>query len=164
MNILDIILLLCFIPALIQGVRKGFIAQVIAIISLLAGVFLSFQFATAVSGWLAQYIEGSEQVMKIVAFALIFIGVIIVLNLIGKALEGIVRIVMLNWVNRLLGVAFSFLKCALIIGLVIMAFNSINNSFHLVSEEELAQSILYTPIKDMAYTVFPYLKEMLFWK
>lgn len=71
---------------------------------------------------------------------------------------------MLGWVNKLLGVAFSFLKCALVIGLIIMAFNSLNNSFHIISEEELAKSILYPPLKDIAYTVFPYLKDLLFWK
>jgi len=164
MNILDIILLICFIPALVQGLRKGFIAQFIAIISILLGVYVSFRFANAASLWLAQYIQGSEQVIKVTAFALIFIGVIAALAAVGKMLEGMIKIVMLGWLNRLLGAAFSLLKCALIIGLIIMAFNSLNNTFSFVSEEELSKSILYPPLKDIAYTVFPYLKEMLFWK
>jgi membrane protein required for colicin V production len=70
---------------------------------------------------------------------------------------------MLGWLNKLLGAVFSLLKCSLIIGLLIMVFNSINNTFNLVAEEELAKSVLYPPLKDIAYTVFPYLKEMLFW-
>ena len=45
-----------------------------------------------------------------------------------------------------------------------MAFNSLNNSFNFISEEELAKSALYPPLKELAYTVFPYLKDMLFWK
>lgn len=164
MNILDIIILICFIPALVQGLRKGFIAQVIAIISILAGVFLSFQFSTRVSGWMAQYIEGSEQVMKIVAFALILIAAIVALTALGKLLEGMLKIVMLGWLNKLLGVLFSFLKCGLIVGLVIMAFNSLNSTFHFVEEAELSKSVLYPPLKELAYTVFPYLKELVFWK
>ena len=164
MNILDIIILICFIPALVQGLRKGFIAQVIAILSILAGVFLSFQFSTRVSGWMAQYIEGSEQVMKIVAFALILIAAIAALTALGKLLEGMLKIVMLGWLNKLLGVLFSFLKCGLIVGLVIMAFNSLNSTFHFVEEAELSKSVLYPPLKELAYTVFPYLKELVFWK
>lgn len=163
MNILDIIILICFIPALAQGLRKGFIAQVIAIVSIIAGVYLSFRFSTAASMWLSQYIEGSEQVLKIVAFALILIGVATAFTLLGKLIEGLFKIVMLGWLNKLLGALFSLLKCALITGLIIMVFNSINNTFNLVAEEELAKSILYPPLKDIAYTVFPYLKEMLFW-
>ena len=164
MNILDIIILLCFIPALIQGLRKGFIAQVIAIVAILAGVFLSFQFSTAASSWLSQYIEGSEQVLKIVSFALILIAVIAALTALGKLLEGVLKIVMLGWLNRLLGVLFSFLKCGLIVGLVIMAFSSLNSTFHFVEEAELTKSTLYPPLKDLAYKVFQYLKELLFWK
>ena len=56
------------------------------------------------------------------------------------------------------------MKCALVIGLLIMIFNAINNTFDIVSEESLAKSALYSPLKSLAYTVFPYLKDMLFWK
>lgn len=164
MNILDIIILICFVPALVQGLRKGFIAQVISIISLILGIFLSFQFSTAVSSWLAQYIDGSGEVLKLVAFALILIGVIAALAALGKLLEGMLKIVMLGWLNKLLGVVFSFLKCALVTGLIIMAFNSLNSTFHFVEEAELAKSTLYPPLKELAYTVFPYLKELVFWK
>ncbi len=163
MNILDIILLICFIPALVQGFRKGFISQVIAIISIIAGVWMSARFASVACGWLSQYIQGSEQVLKVVAFALIFIVVIAVLAVVGKLLEGTIKLVMLGWLNRLLGVAFSLLKAGLIIGLIIMAFCSLNNTFQFVSEETLNSSVLFPPLKDTAYTVFPYLKEMLCW-
>ena len=146
MNILDIIILICFIPSLVHGLRKGFIAQVIAILSILVGVYLSFEFSNTAGTWLGQYIEGSEQVLKITAFALILIGAIAVLTALGKLLEGVINIAMLGWVNKLLGVLFSFLKCALVVGLIIMAFNSLNNSFHLVGEEELAKSVLYPPL------------------
>ena len=164
MNILDIIILICFVPALVLGLKKGFIAQVISIISILLGVFLSFKFSTALSGWLSQYIEGSEQILKIVAFVLILAGVMVGLILLGKLIEGFVKFVTLGWLNKLLGVLFSFMKCALVIGLVIMIFNAINNTFDIVREESLAKSALYSPLKSLAYTVFPYLKDLLFWK
>lgn len=163
MNIVDIILLICFIPALIQGFRKGFISQVIAIISIILGVWLSFRFSSSVSVWLAQYIQGSEQIMKLISFALILIAVIAGLTVLGRLIEGTFKLVMLGWLNRLLGVAFSLLKAGLVVGLVIMAFCSLNDTFSFVSKDTLNQSILFPPLKDLAYTVFPYLKELIFW-
>ena len=163
MNILDIILLICFIPAVIQGFRKGFISQVIAIISIIVGAWLSFKFAATVSQWIAQYIQGSEQVLKIVSFAIIFIVVAAGLALIGRLIEGTVKLIMLGWLNKLLGILFSLLKAGLIVGLVIMAFCSLNNTFGFVSGETIKDSVLFTPLRDLAYTVFPYLKELLFW-
>jgi membrane protein required for colicin V production len=161
MNILDIILLICFVPALIQGIRKGFIAQAISIISIVAGIWASARFADVVSAWVAQYITASEQVMKVVAFALILVVVFIVLGLVGRLLEGLFNLVLLGWVNKLLGVVFALLKTALIIGLLIIVFTSINDNFHFVQESVLNESVLYPHLKKIAFEVFPYVKDML---
>lgn len=163
MNVLDIILLICFIPAVIQGIRNGFIAQVISIAALILGVWASARFTPEVSSWLAQYITVSEQVMKVISFTAILLMSFLVLALIGKFLEATFKLVMLGWLNSLLGAVFSLIKAGLVIGLVIMAFCSLNNTFNFVSEEVLNESVLFPPLKKMAYTVFPYLKELLFW-
>lgn len=163
MNVLDIILLICFIPAVIQGIRNGFIAQVISIAALILGVWASARFTPEVSTWLAQYITVSDQVMKVISFTAILLTSFLVLALIGKFLEATFKLVMLGWLNSLLGAVFSLIKAGLVIGLVIMAFCSLNNTFNFVSEEVLNESVLFPPLKKMAYTVFPYLKELLFW-
>jgi len=163
MNILDIILLICFIPAVVQGIRKGFISQAISIVSLIVGIWLSARFASAVSVWIGQWITASGQVLEIVAFALILILVFLALGAIGKLLEATIRLVMLGWLNRLLGVVFALLKTMLVVGLVIMAFNSLNVTFGFVKEEVLNQSMLYPPLKNLANDVFPYLRDMIFW-
>lgn len=161
MNILDIILLVCFIPAVIQGLRKGFIAQAISIVSIILGVWASARFANVVSAWIAQYLTASDQILKIVAFALILVAVFLVLGAIGKLLEATFKLVMLDWVNKLLGMVFAMLKTALIVGLVIMAFNSLNETFHFVKDSVLQESVMYPPLKKAAYEIFPYLKDML---
>ena len=161
MSIIDIILLICFIPALIGGIRKGLINQVVSIISFVLGVWMSFEFATLAGEWLSEYIEASREVLNIVAFALIIIVVSIVLSLAGKLLEGIFKLVHIGWMNRVLGGLFSLLKSALIIGLILMAFDSFNSNFHKVPEEVLTESILYEPIKNLAeFVAFPFLKGL----
>lgn len=161
MNILDAIILICLIPALIQGLRKGFISQAISIVSVIAGIWASARFANLVANWVAQYITASDQVIKVVAFALILVVVFIVLGLLGRLLEKILNFAFLGWVNKLLGVIFSLMKAFLLIGLVILAFNSLNNAFELVKPEVINDSVLYGPVKSLADTIFPYIKNML---
>lgn len=161
MNILDAIILIALIPAIIQGIRKGFISQAISIISIVVGIWASARFASIVTAWVSQYITASEQVLKIVAFALILVFVFLVLGLLGKLLESVLKLVMLGWVNRLLGVVFSLMKAFLIIGLIIIAFNSLNSSFGIVKPEVISDSVLYGPLKNLADAVFPYIKNML---
>lgn len=158
MNIVDIIILLCFLPAIVSGLRKGFIAQVIAIIALVLGTWLSFKFASALSLWLGQWIETSAQLLNVISFTVIFIIVVFGLFFIGKILEKTIKIIMLGWLNRLLGVIFALLKCGLIVGLIILAFNALNTKSDFVPSETLSDSALYYPLKDMADSVFPYLK------
>lgn len=161
MNILDIILLVCFIPAIISGLRKGFIAQVVAIISIVLGVWLSVKAATLVGSWISQWIEASPQLINIISFAIIFIAVAVLLFTIGKLIEATIKIIMLGWLNKLLGVLFSMLKCILIIGFLIIVFEAINDTFGLVPESYLSDSLLYTPFRDIADSVFPLFKELL---
>jgi len=163
MNVLDIILLLCFVPAIIGGLRRGFIAQVVAIISIILGIWLSFKFSAVLSGWLGQWIEAGEQVLHVISFAVIMILAILALAAVGKLIESTVKIILLGWLNRLLGLIFALLKYALIIGLLLMLFNSLNGQFHLVNQKVLDSSLLYGPLLNMANSVFPYLKALIFW-
>ena len=163
MSIIDIILLICFVPAIIIGVKKGFINQVISILSLIAGVWVSFEFASAVGAWMGKYIQTSESLLTLISFALIMIGVFFAMGIIGRFFESIVKFVWLGWLNKLLGLAFALLKSGLIIGIVIMVFSSINTNLHIVDEQILAQSHLYAPLKNLTYTVFPYLKSLIVW-
>jgi len=161
MNIIDVIILICLVPAVFQGYRKGFISQAISIVSLVVGIWASARFADMVTAWIAQYITASEPVLKLVAFALILILVFLALGLIGRLLESILNFAFLGWVNRLLGIVFSLLKTLLIIGLVIILFNSLNSNIGLVKPETLADSALYQPIKNLADVVFPFIKSLL---
>lgn len=161
MNIIDIIIVISLIIAVIQGLRKGFIAQVIAIISIILGLWMSFHFADFVSRWLAGYIPGSEQILKITAFAIILVIVIFALWALGKLLETTIKIIMLGWLNKLLGVLFSLLKAFLIIGLLILAFAAINDAFHMVDTKYLDSSVFYYPVRNFANNIFPYLKELI---
>lgn len=159
MNTLDIILLVCFIPAIIRGISKGFIEQAIALVSLLVGAWLAFDFGSTVAGWLSPYLKVSEQVLNIISFVVIIVVVIIVLNLIGKAIAKALELALMGWMDKLLGLVFALFKAALIIGLLIMAFDGLNKKTEWVKEETIAESKLYLPVKSVAEKVFPYIKD-----
>ena len=164
MNILDAIILLCLIPAVIQGLRKGFISQVFSIASIVVGVWAAGKFTDVVMAWISQHFEASEQLAHIASFAVILTVVILGLSLLGKLVESIFKLVLLGWVNKLLGVVFSSLKAILIIGLTLSLINSIAITNGLIDPKIMESSILYGPIKDIADTIFPYIKNILITK
>ncbi|MBO8456233.1 MAG: CvpA family protein [Bacteroidetes bacterium] len=161
MNVLDIILLICFVPAIIVGIRKGFIAQVFSIISIVAGVWLSFQFSELLSNWIGRWIHASHALLQVIAFIIILILVILAFTALSKLLEATIKIILLGWLNKLLGVVFAILKYVLIIGLLLVAFDWINSEFGLVKKSVLDSSVLYRPLLNAADTIFPYFKGLL---
>lgn len=161
MNIIDIIILLCCIPAVFHGLGKGFVAQVAATAALIAGAWLSFKFSGIAVGWLKPYIDLPDGTLQVIAFALILIVVFLALTLVGKLLEGMIKIVMLGWLNKLLGVAFALLKTALIIGLLVILVDTVLRTMDLETPELLKDSVLYGPCKEFADWFFPYFKELI---
>lgn len=162
MNTLDIIILVILLPFLVQGIRKGFISQLTALLSIILGIWMAFKFSSLVVEWMKPQLHLSDQVLKVISFIIILIVVVLVLYLVGKLLEKMLKLVMLGWMDKLLGVILSLLKGLVVIGLLIVVFNSLNTNFHLVADEKLEGSVLYPALKDATYTIFPYLKEWLF--
>lgn len=163
MNTVDIIILVCFIPALYEGITKGFISQAIALVSIILGAWLAFHFSAELGEWLTQYLPGiSPEAINITAFVVVIILTILILTLVAKFLNSIIKLVMLGWLNKLLGILFAILKAALIIGIIIVAFTSLNDITGLVDKEVLDSSQLFNPIKNFTVRVFPYLKALIF--
>lgn len=161
MNIVDIIIAICLIAALIHGLIKGIILQIISIVSMILGIWASGRFASIVCDWMGQYFSGAEQVMKLIAFALIFIAVSIGLYFIGKLIEKVIKLATLGWANRLLGGLFSVFKWTMVLGVIVVAFNAINQTFNIVKQETLNESILFPLLTSFSDTVFPYIKNLL---
>lgn len=162
MNVIDIIILVCCIPAIVSGFSKGFVSQAFSLLALVLGVWLSFKFSVPLGNWLKTYADLPGTVLQIISFATILLIVVLLLKLIGNIIEKLIKVVMLGWLNKLLGVVFSLIKVVLVIGIVITLFDSIYNLFPFVSSDTLEESLFYYPIKNIAGTVFPFLKELIF--
>lgn len=161
MSILDIILLICFVPAIVKGVSKGFIRQAVELLAILVGAWLAIRFSSLLSGWLSNYFEVQPQVMTIISFVLIVLVVALLMTLVANLLTKLLDFIALGWINRLLGFVFAILKVAVILGLAIMAFEALNSSFGIVDPDKLSGSPVYSHLKGMAETVFPYLKSLI---
>ena len=163
MSVFDIIVLVCLLVALCIGLKKGFIGQVVSLVSLCLGVWLSVTCSSPVSQWMKGWISLDDTVLKVIAFGLIFCAVVLVLTVVGKILEKIIKVVLLGWLNRLLGATLAVVECLLILGILLMIFDALNGTFSFVSVEYLAKTTFYAPLKTMSYAIFPYLKELFFW-
>ena len=162
MATLDIILLICFLPGIIRGISKGFLEQALALAGVVLSVWAAFRFSGLVATWLKPYADLSETTLNVVSFALILIAMSLLVLIIAKLLTKVIELAMLGWLDKTLGLVFALAVNALVIGVFIVLFDTINLKFGLVKPEVLDESIVYTTLRDICYLVFPYLKSFFF--
>ena len=110
-----------------NGFRHGFIEEMARLISLIGGFILSSKFHNMLIPYL-QRIE-TETIRVTVAYLGIFVLSIIVITIIAKILQKFIELVLLGWLNRLLGLLLGLLKGFLIISLIIFFIQALPLKF-----------------------------------
>jgi len=161
MAILDIILLVCFVPAIVSGISKGFVKQLVNLASIIVGAWAAFRFSSMVSAFIQERIHSLDpKILYIISFVIILVAVVLLLNLIGELICKVVNIASLNTLNRLAGVILGVAKTALLLGLIIMVFEGLNSKWELVDPSKLESAVIYQWLSDFVQKIFPYLKNM----
>lgn len=114
MNWLDIVLLVVLAIAAFLGLRMGLIKAVLVLGGIIVGVILAGYF----SGPLGERLTfiSSEGAAKVIAFAIILVGVLIIAILLAVLLKWATSAIMLGWVDRLGGAIFGLLWGAIFCG------------------------------------------------
>lgn len=161
--IIDIIILIIILASAIWGIFKGFISQIVSILALILGVWCAFRFSGFFSGEIKDLFSLSvaQSTLHIIIFIIILILVIIIGHFLGKALEGIVKISMLDWLNRLLGFVFAAIKTIMILSLIVYVINYLNNIWDFIPKDTLANSKGYYFLTNFSTKIFPYLQSIL---
>jgi membrane protein required for colicin V production len=124
MNWLDWVLVVFLVVSVANGFREGFVRMGIGFAAMIIGFFTASWFGGMVAGSLMPYIH-SKAMAGIVAFLLVFFGVLIVGALIASLLTRVLKIVGLSWADRLMGGAFGAVRgfvVLVVITMVITAF------------------------------------------
>ena len=159
MSVLDIILLALLLLGLIGGFRKGFFVEVASLVALIAGVYGAIHFSNFAGDFLMDKVDWNEKTVNIIAFAITFIVIVLVIALAGKALTKLADFAALGILNKLLGALFGLLKMAVILSVILIIFDSFNTSLPFADEEDLEDSTFYEPIRSLVPTIFPIILE-----
>ena len=144
MNWLDVLILLPLLIGLVRGLMRGLISEIIAFVVVILGVLGSRFAAPSVSKCLLQWFLWPEGVCDIVAYALIFLAIAILLSIAAKLLTRLLRAIHLGWANRLLGGLFGVLKYGIIVLFAVFVMDKTDEAFHWQENEPVVKtSILY---------------------
>ncbi|MFC1892786.1 CvpA family protein [Chloroflexota bacterium] len=140
MNWLDIVILAVMGVAAFFGLRLGIIKTVVSLAGLIVGVILAGRYYLPFSEQLTFIPQAT--VAKIVAFAIISIGVMVIASVLARLLKWLTSLMMLGWVNSIGGAAFGLLIAAIGCGALLAAWVSFFGDTSIITESMIARVLL----------------------
>lgn len=109
LNILDWVVLVIVVSSVISSILKGFVREAISLGAVILGLLLASWFYPQAASLVLPYVK-TQEIASFVGFALIFLGILLAGGLIRLIVTRFLRVVDLQWFDRLLGAAFGFVR------------------------------------------------------
>lgn len=162
MKTIDFIIAIPVIWGIYKGFTKGLISEVAQFAALVLGIILGSRLSYLLSGFLIDNVGLSEKFVPVVSFSLIFLGVLIGIYFLSKALTNAAKAVSLGWLNTVGGMILGGLKFLFLIGILLQVIISNDTNAKLISNDVRENSVLLKPTLQITSFFSPYLKKALF--
>ena len=114
MSIFDVVLIPVFVIGALLGLKWNLVQSVLNFLGVYVSLLIGAQFADNVVERFTDDIE-NESVTTAIGYVVIFLGVLIVSQIVGKTIRATMSIVVLNWVDKAGGVVGGALMGAILV-------------------------------------------------
>lgn len=156
-NYFDFIFAIFLLWSAYRGITKGFLIMAASLAALILGVWGAIHFSHLTAALLISFFGLQTKYLALIAFSITFIGIVVLVHLLSRALDKLVKAVALGIVNRLAGLLFGILKTAFLISIFLVILNGIDNRVPFIPDEHKEKSLLYQPLSKLAPAIFPFL-------
>ena len=164
MKTLDIILLIPLIFGAVAGFRKGLLLEIIGVLAFILAIIGGFKLMELGISYLRDYFEGIDHLLPFISFIVIFLAIILLINMLGKAIKTMIDMTLLGGVDKFAGAIVGMVKWA--IGISIILWLTLNFGIELPGQDE--ELVLYPFLVDLGPNiisaldvVLPFAEEML---
>ncbi|UXX80193.1 CvpA family protein [Reichenbachiella carrageenanivorans] len=157
MNTIDIVILIFLLIGAYTGFRRGMLMEIVSLAAFFVAILAGIKLLDWGISILAEYIEGYDSLLPIIAFTIIFIGIIVMLNLLGKVVKRILDLTLLGSLDDIIGSMMGIIKWALFISIFFWIFESFGGK---ISDTTTEDSLLYGPIAAFAPKLFNLISDL----
>ena len=123
MNSFDILVSIIFGFCLIRGIFRGLVKEVSSIIGVIAGYYAAYSYYSYVAKFLSQWISVVAY-SRVIGFLVIFVGVFLIISILGVIIKYLMSIAFLGWADRISGGIFGLIKGLLIVSVLFIVFTT----------------------------------------
>lgn len=159
MNYIDIIFGLILLFAAIGGFRKGLVSELASLAALVLGIWGAIEFSYITSEFLTENFHLETEYLNIISFVVTFIVIVILVQIVGSAVNKFIEVAMLGFLNKTAGLVFGILRSALVISIILLVFDKIDKDVEIISQKAKTESRLYEPVRNFAPSLFPFIQN-----
>ncbi len=153
MKTLDILLLIPLIFGAYLGYKKGLLLEIVSLVAFLLAIVGAFKLLDFGIELLKPYFEKWDTALPIIAFILLFIAILLIVNLAGKIVKKVLDMTLLGGLDNFAGAVLGLIKWAFGVSLILWLAESINIS---ISAEMAEGTYIYPTLASFA----PYLLDL----
>ena len=142
MNLLDVIIIACMVFLIVRGIFRGFIREIGSLAGVVLGIWLASLYQPQMTDFLKPFLP-SGKFLPLISFALIFLVILVLCNVVSWLLKKLVKNIFLGWADRTLGAALAVLKGVIItyFAIVLLTF-FVPSQSNLIVNSKLAPTII----------------------
>lgn len=150
MNGLDWVLLVLLAAAAVRGFFRGFVVEIASLVAIIVGIWAASRYNARVAAWI-----GMDTQHEVISFLAIFIGVLILVQLLAKVITKAMELAMLGLPNKVAGTFFGAVRAAFVLSVALNILMARAEVSGLVPQEALEGSTLYRPLRAFAPIIVP---------
>jgi len=143
MNIFDIVIIIPLLWGLYKGIRKGLIIEIATLAALVLGIWGGMHFSNFTASKIESFLDINSSYLPLISFAVTFIGIVIIVHLLARIIEKLIKAVALGFVNTLGGALAGIAKFGCIVSIAILLIDRANSAANFIDPTTLNESLLY---------------------
>lgn len=155
MELIDIVLAVVLGVGVFKGFRHGFFLELASLISIMLGIYLAIRCSFITKSYLEKEVSWDAKTIQVVAFALTFIIVIIIVSSLAKVFTAMANFASLGFLNNFLGAFLGLLRTILVVSILLNLLQKVNFENCFLSKETKEKSTLYPIVQEVSKNIYP---------
>jgi len=163
MNWFDLTILIFLLLALVKGYRKGFIMQLVGLAVILLAAIFGGKLAEIILPEINRFMDITPSFARALSFLIAFGLIAVVISLVGRLIEKFAEVVLLSFVNRLLGSVIAVGTMMVVLSIVLNLVLMLDKRENIINSEIKQESFFFKRVEAVVPAIVPYLNKE-FWE
>ena len=159
MNWFDLTVGIALILAIINGFRKGLVMQLAGLAIVILSAVFGGKLAKSILPWITETFEIEFNFAIVISYILAFLGIYLVIVVLGKLIQGVLKVVNLNIINRLLGAVIAMGTMMVVLSILLNLILMIDKNEMIIKKDIKENSFFYERVEAVIPAIVPYLNK-----